>query len=52
LGITLRVGAPVTDLEKTMQHGHFDAAYLAIGAQLSHRARTCRPGRPRASSTR
>jgi NADPH-dependent glutamate synthase beta subunit-like oxidoreductase len=38
LGITLRVGAPVTDLEKTMQHGHFDAAYLAIGAQLSHRA--------------
>ena len=37
-GITLRLGSPVTDLEATMREGRFDAALLAIGAQLSHRA--------------
>ena len=38
LGITLRVGTRVSDLQATMLEGGFDAAFLAIGAQLSHRA--------------
>jgi NADPH-dependent glutamate synthase beta subunit-like oxidoreductase len=37
-GITLRLDAPVTDLAGTMRAGRFDAAFLAVGAQLSHRA--------------
>ncbi|HEY7050441.1 MAG TPA: NAD(P)-binding protein [Jatrophihabitantaceae bacterium] len=36
LGITLRPDTPVTDLREAMRG--FDAAFLAIGAQLSHRA--------------
>jgi NADPH-dependent glutamate synthase beta subunit-like oxidoreductase len=38
IGITLTVGSRVADLAATMHSGRFDAAYLAIGAQLSHRA--------------
>jgi NADPH-dependent glutamate synthase beta subunit-like oxidoreductase len=37
-GITLKLSAPVTDLAATMRVGGFDAAFLAVGAQLSHRA--------------
>jgi NADPH-dependent glutamate synthase beta subunit-like oxidoreductase len=37
-GITLKAGTRVGDLAATMHSGRFDAAYLAIGAQLSHRA--------------
>ena len=38
LGITLKTDSPVTDLQETMQAGHFDAAFLAVGAQISKRA--------------
>jgi 2-oxoacid:acceptor oxidoreductase delta subunit (pyruvate/2-ketoisovalerate family) len=38
LDITLRLDTPVTDLAETMRAGQFDAAFLAIGAQLSRRA--------------
>jgi len=38
LGITLRLDTPVTDLVRTMTAGRFDAAFLAVGAQLSRRA--------------
>jgi NADPH-dependent glutamate synthase beta subunit-like oxidoreductase len=38
LGITLRLDSRVTDLHETMRTGNFDAAFLAVGAQLSHRA--------------
>jgi NADPH-dependent glutamate synthase beta subunit-like oxidoreductase len=38
IGITLKVESRVADLDATMRRGRFDAAYLAIGAQLSHRA--------------
>lgn len=38
LDITVRLNTPVTDLTETMRAGGFDAAFLAIGAQLSHRA--------------
>jgi len=38
LGITLKTDSPVTDLQATMQAGHFDAAFLAVGAQISKRA--------------
>ena len=37
-GITLELDARVTDLTETMRAGRFDAAFLAVGAQLSHRA--------------
>jgi 2-oxoacid:acceptor oxidoreductase delta subunit (pyruvate/2-ketoisovalerate family) len=37
-GITLKLNARITDLADTMRVGHFDAAFLAVGAQLSHRA--------------
>ncbi len=36
-GITLRLDSPVADLTATMRDGRFDAAFLAVGAQLSHR---------------
>jgi len=36
LGIELRVGEPVTDVERLL--GEFDAVFVAVGAQLSHRA--------------
>ncbi|HZM84029.1 MAG TPA: NAD(P)-binding protein [Candidatus Limnocylindrales bacterium] len=38
LGITLKLNTRITDLATTMREGGFDAAFLAIGAQLSHRA--------------
>lgn len=38
LGITLKLNDRVIDLAQTMRDGRFDAAFLAIGAQLSHRA--------------
>ena len=38
LGITLKLDTPVKDLDATMRDGKFDAAFLAIGAQLAHRA--------------
>ena len=38
LGITVKYDTRVTDLTTTMREGRFDAAFLAIGAQLSHRA--------------
>jgi NADPH-dependent glutamate synthase beta subunit-like oxidoreductase len=38
LGITIKYDTRVTDLTATMREGRFDAAFLAIGAQLSHRA--------------
>jgi 2-oxoacid:acceptor oxidoreductase delta subunit (pyruvate/2-ketoisovalerate family) len=38
LGITLKLDAPVQDLRATIDTGRFDATFLAIGAQLSHRA--------------
>jgi NADPH-dependent glutamate synthase beta subunit-like oxidoreductase len=38
LGIVLRLDSPVTDVEKVMHDDGFDAVFLAIGAQLSHRA--------------
>jgi NADPH-dependent glutamate synthase beta subunit-like oxidoreductase len=38
LGITLRTNTCVADLAETMRAGNFDAAFVAVGAQLSHRA--------------
>jgi NADPH-dependent glutamate synthase beta subunit-like oxidoreductase len=38
MGVTLELNTPVTDLEAAMRAGGFDAAFLAIGAQLSKRA--------------
>jgi NADPH-dependent glutamate synthase beta subunit-like oxidoreductase len=38
LGITLRTGTRIDDLTETMRAGNFDAAFVAVGAQLSHRA--------------
>ncbi|MBX6355831.1 MAG: NAD(P)-binding protein [Micromonosporaceae bacterium] len=37
MGVRLELGHPVTDLAAEMRDGHFDAAFLGIGAQLSHR---------------
>jgi 2-oxoacid:acceptor oxidoreductase delta subunit (pyruvate/2-ketoisovalerate family) len=37
-GIALKVNTRITDLAETMRAGRFDAAFLAVGAQLSHRA--------------
>jgi NADPH-dependent glutamate synthase beta subunit-like oxidoreductase len=38
LGITLKLNTRVSNLDRAMRDGHFYAAFLAIGAQLSHRA--------------
>ncbi len=38
LGVDLQLGTPVTDLPAAMRDGGFDAAFLAVGAQLAHRA--------------
>ncbi|HYF73327.1 MAG TPA: NAD(P)-binding protein [Nocardioides sp.] len=38
LGVHLEVGVKVTDLDATMRDGRYDAAFLAVGAQLGHRA--------------
>ena len=37
-GIALRLGTVVRDVDDEMRAGQFDAAFLAVGAQLSHRA--------------
>ena len=37
-GIELKLDSRVNDLGETMREGSFDAAFLAVGAQLSHRA--------------
>jgi NADPH-dependent glutamate synthase beta subunit-like oxidoreductase len=38
LGVELRAGQTVTDLRATMADGRFDAAFLAVGAQIGRRA--------------
>ncbi|NDU86323.1 MAG: NAD(P)-binding protein [Ferrovum sp.] len=38
LGITLKLHTPVTNLEKTMRTGTFDAVFLAVGAHIGKRA--------------
>ena len=38
MGVTLRLETEVDDLPAAMREGGFDAAFLAIGARLSHRA--------------
>lgn len=38
LGVDLHLDAAVTDLEATMRDGGYDAAFLAVGAQLGRRA--------------
>jgi 2-oxoacid:acceptor oxidoreductase delta subunit (pyruvate/2-ketoisovalerate family) len=37
MGVRLELGCPVADLATALGEGNFDAAFLAIGAQLSHR---------------
>jgi 2-oxoacid:acceptor oxidoreductase delta subunit (pyruvate/2-ketoisovalerate family) len=37
-GVRIEVDSPVTDLAATMREGRFDACFLAVGAQLAHRA--------------
>ena len=37
LGVSITCDHRVSDVQKKMVDGHFDAAYLAFGAQLSHR---------------
>jgi 2-oxoacid:acceptor oxidoreductase delta subunit (pyruvate/2-ketoisovalerate family) len=38
LGVTLRLGAKVTDIRASMSAGKFDAAFLAVGAHVAKRA--------------
>ena len=38
LGVRLELGVTVTDLDATMREGRYDAAFLAVGAQLGRRA--------------
>jgi 2-oxoacid:acceptor oxidoreductase delta subunit (pyruvate/2-ketoisovalerate family) len=38
LGVTLKLGAKVTDLRASMAAGKFDAAFLAVGAHIAKRA--------------
>ena len=38
LGVTLELDAKVTDLSAAMEDGRFDAAFLAVGAQIGKRA--------------
>jgi NADPH-dependent glutamate synthase beta subunit-like oxidoreductase len=37
LGVTIELDHPVTDLDATMRDEAWDAAFLAVGAQLGHR---------------
>lgn len=37
LGVDLQVDTPITDLEAVLQDGRYDAAFLAVGAQLGRR---------------
>jgi len=38
MGVTIRLNHKVADLARTMQDGHFDAVFLAVGAHLAKRA--------------
>jgi len=38
LGVTLKLGAKVTDIRAAMAGGNFDAAFLAVGAHVAKRA--------------
>lgn len=38
LGVRLELGVTVTDLDATMREGRYDAAFLAVGAQIGRRA--------------
>ncbi|HET7357769.1 MAG TPA: NAD(P)-binding protein, partial [Nocardioidaceae bacterium] len=38
LGVTLELDTKVTDLMATMDEGGYDACFLAVGAQIGHRA--------------
>ena len=38
MGITLNLETKVSDVSKTMAQGHFDAAFLAVGAHIAKRA--------------
>jgi len=38
LGVDLQLSTPVSDVAAVMAEGHFDAAFLAVGAQLAKRA--------------
>jgi 2-oxoacid:acceptor oxidoreductase delta subunit (pyruvate/2-ketoisovalerate family) len=38
MGVRIHCGRPVDDLEATMRHGGFDAAFLAVGAQRGRHA--------------
>jgi len=38
MGVSLELNSPVSDLDAAVRDGGFDAAFLAIGAQLSKRA--------------
>jgi 2-oxoacid:acceptor oxidoreductase delta subunit (pyruvate/2-ketoisovalerate family) len=38
MGIRLELGVPVTDARRAMRDGGFDAAFLAVGAQVGKRA--------------
>jgi NADPH-dependent glutamate synthase beta subunit-like oxidoreductase len=38
MGVTLETGAKVTDVAEAMAEGHFDAAFLAVGAHIGKRA--------------
>jgi NADPH-dependent glutamate synthase beta subunit-like oxidoreductase len=37
LGVEVELGTRITDVERARRHGGFDAALVAVGAQLSHR---------------
>jgi 2-oxoacid:acceptor oxidoreductase delta subunit (pyruvate/2-ketoisovalerate family) len=38
MGVSVKLGAKVFDLEHTMKNGGFDAAFLAVGAHIAKRA--------------
>jgi NADPH-dependent glutamate synthase beta subunit-like oxidoreductase len=38
MGVTVRLGAKVSDIVQTMKDGGFDAAFLAVGAHIAKRA--------------
>jgi 2-oxoacid:acceptor oxidoreductase delta subunit (pyruvate/2-ketoisovalerate family) len=38
MGVELRLGKPVGNIQEAMREGGHDAAFLAVGAQLGHRA--------------
>ena len=38
MGVKVELGAKVDNIARTMQEGHFDAAFLAVGAHIAKRA--------------